>query len=565
MENAFDRITAALTSWGSTRKGDHYWQCPSPAHKNGDRKPSLTVSRGNGKVLLNCHLGCGTKDIIDQLGLTMNDLFDEENRVKTEVARYRYIDENGEPQFEKVRYEPKDFVVMRPSGEYGIGDAQRVLYHLPELKAAVARGETVYIVEGEKDADAMTTRHLVATCNFEGAGKWRDSYSKHFSGANVVIIADRDEAGYHHARIVRDSLNGIAKHVRILQAAVRTAKADISDHFLAGFGIEDLVPLDGAFKQVPLGKLIAAGPMEPQRLAGGMLYAGGLHCIAGAPDCGKTTLALYWAVQLLSEGKKVAFFDEEGGPEVVAEKLISLGATISDTENLIYCPFPGKSWDDGDVAALMEYLTENKPDMVLWDSSAAFLARAGLDENSAPAVTNWWARVLTPLARELGAAVLVIDHDTKSSEQSRYARGSGAKLAALDVQFKVEIKRPFSREQDGLLKFAVTKDRRGYLHREWLVQIGVGSGCITPEFMHDSEEGIFDSWSPAKRKVYGVVNCSENPLTWEEIQGKILENFPDDREITRETVSRMLNELLREGRVARSGSRWARYGSRRNM
>ena len=62
-------------------------------------------------------------------------------------------------------------------------------------------------------------------------------------------------------------------------------------------------------------------------------------------------------------------------------------------ENLIYVPFPGKMWDDSDVEALMEFLTDARPELVLWDSSAAFLARAGLDESSAPAVTNWWARV----------------------------------------------------------------------------------------------------------------------------------------------------------------------------
>jgi hypothetical protein len=48
-------------------------------------------------------------------------------------------------------------------------------------------------------------------------------------------------------------------------------------------------------------------------------------------------------------------------------------------------------------------------------------------------------------APEHAAAVLVIDHDTKSSEPSRYARGSGAKLAAVDVASKIEPIRPFGK------------------------------------------------------------------------------------------------------------------------
>ena len=162
---------------------------------------------------------------------------------------------------------------------------------------------------------------------------------------------------------MRKLLNGVClalPGVRIVQAAVPNAKADVTDHFNAGYTIDDLVPIEGAFKPVSLGFLVSNGVQAPTFVADGMLYRGGLHSIAGAPDSGKTTLALYWAVKLLSEGQRVAFFDEEGGQEIIAEKLISLGAKPRDMENLIYVPFPGKQWDDADVAALLEFLGENR-------------------------------------------------------------------------------------------------------------------------------------------------------------------------------------------------------------
>jgi AAA domain len=283
-----------------------------------------------------------------------------------------------------------------------------------------------------------------------------------------------------------------------------------------------------------------------------MLYAGGLHGIAGAPDSGKTTVSLYWAVQLLQQGKRVAFFDEEGGREIVAEKLISLGAEASQMNLLTYVPFPGKMWDDSDIEALMEFLGEVRPAMVLWDSSAAFLARAGLDENSAPAVTMWWAKVLTPLARDLRAAVVVIDHDTKASEQSRYARGSGAKLAASDVQYKVEIKKPFTRSDSGLLRLTVSKDRRGYLHRTWLVHMEATAVGLRPDFVHESETAYTDSWSPTKRKVWGVL--TRDWQTGEEVR-ELIKKFHGD--VERETVSRALNELHRESFVSVQGNEHA--------
>lgn len=567
---AFDKVVSALTIYGSRKQGDN-WSCPCAAHKNGDRRPSLQVSRNSVGVGLYCHTGCDVKDIVDALGLSMSDLFD-----KTEprpVAHYDYTDAEGTLLFRKTRFEPKDFRISHPHGggwEPRIGDASPVLYRLPELKAAIARGETVYIVEGEKDVDSLAAKGFAATCNYEGAGKWLEGYSQVFHGANVIIVADRDQPGYEHARQVKASLLGKVKSVRVMQAAVQRPKADISDHLAAGYTVDDLVPINGAFKPVSLVNLVSTGVQNPVFVADGMLYKGGLHCIAGAPDSGKTTIALHWAVSMLSAGQRVAFFDEEGGQEIVAEKLISLGARPRDMDNLVYVPFPGKMWDDSDVESLLEFLGENCPEMVLWDSSAAFLARAGLDENSAPAVTSWWARVLMPLARDLGAAVLVIDHDTKSSESSRYARGSGAKLAALDVQFKLEIVTPFSRQQSGELKFHVTKDRRGWLYRDWRVRMNTQDKVLVPKFVKASfeDQDTWNSWSPMKQDVYAALPTASDDGGWVTI--KIISDGiikSCGRSHTRDNINKMLLELKEEGAVQQQdtgpGQRswWRRYPS----
>lgn len=303
-------------------------------------------------------------------------------------------------------------------------------------------------------------------------------------------------------------------------------------------------PAAAPLRAFDLAALVRDGVPRPELLCGGLLYAGGLHSISGPPDSGKTTIALHWLLQHVRAGFTVAFLDEEGGAELVAEKLIALGATPEEAASIGYFPFPARNWNAYDVIVLREMTDDLKPGIILWDSAAAFLSRAGLDENSAAEVTRFWSQVLTPLAREHGAAVVVVDHDTKSSEPSRFARGSGAKLAAADVAFKVSIVQPFSRSSNGVLRMTVPKDRRGWLHRFWEIGVHTGSG-MRLAFTRTAEDGSVAAapLTPAAQKVMGAL--TRQPSTIRQITDRLAASHGHG--LKRETVSRSLNELGRRG------------------
>jgi hypothetical protein len=160
------------------------------------------------------------------------------------VCTYDYVDEKGSLIHQTVRFaDPKGFKQRRPnpekSGEWiwNLDGVCPVLYRLPDLLRAVAGGQTVYVVEGEKDADSLRALGLAATTNPMGAGKWRSEYSDLLRGADVVLIEDNDEAGRNHVEVVATSLKG-AKRIRVLYMPEIwpecPGKADISEWLAAG-------------------------------------------------------------------------------------------------------------------------------------------------------------------------------------------------------------------------------------------------------------------------------------------------------------------------------------------
>mgnify|MGYP004600781259 FL=1 len=112
------------------------------------------------------------------------------------------------------------------------------LYRLPEVNAAIRDGRTVYVVEGEKDADTLARLGHAATTQPQGAGKWADSYSELLRGAHVVMLPDADTAensyaGQEHGWKVCTSLTHIAKSIKMVNLKAccpeLPPKGDITD------------------------------------------------------------------------------------------------------------------------------------------------------------------------------------------------------------------------------------------------------------------------------------------------------------------------------------------------
>lgn len=241
------------TRLNAKRTGDGRWQARCPAHD--DRQASLTVTAGaDGRTLIYCHANCDTDAVLGAMGWKKSDLYPDKDLVNDQskpkiVARYPYYDAAGTLAFEAVRLEPKSFRQRRPDGKGGwiwnLNGIEVLPYNMAGLSEAKA-GSTIYVVEGEKDCDALKRLGLTATTNPMGAGKWgkvATIVQRYAKGRHVVVLPDNDKPGRDHAQDVAESLRGVALSVRILQLPGLPEKGDVSDWLAAGGTAEKLAEL----------------------------------------------------------------------------------------------------------------------------------------------------------------------------------------------------------------------------------------------------------------------------------------------------------------------------------
>lgn len=264
-----DKLNDILARLTVKRRNGNQYSCICPAHD--DKKESLSVSLGEDKILMYCHAGCDRRDILETIGKRECDLFAdgdktysaptkrrsthitaneaysqpkvEKNPRKSErglpkntEAVYPYHDAQGNLVFEVVRKKnPKTFRMRQPDPErehyyyWDMDDVTTVPYNLPNVTRAIQADSYIFIVEGEKDVQALANIKCVATCNPGGAGKWLDCYSEYLRDAHIIIIPDNDVPGCKHASIVAHSVRTVAASVKVLQLPGLEVKGDVSD------------------------------------------------------------------------------------------------------------------------------------------------------------------------------------------------------------------------------------------------------------------------------------------------------------------------------------------------
>lgn len=453
-----ERVLARL---GKYQPKHSYFIASCPSHE--DKEPSLSIGYGrDGRVVMKCHAGCNTQDIIANLGLQMSDLFAEERprqqpvveRKQKMVKSYQYTDENGTLLFETCRFEPKTFRQRRPDGEGGwvwsLGELPPVLYRLPQVTAAASDGKRIFVVEGEKDADALVAFGYPATTSPMGAGKWREKYSEALKGAEVVILPDNDDTGRAHAEQVAASLTNQGCAVKVVSLPDLPVKGDVSDWLAVETNsLDSLEELIGRTPRWTADKMEAERRTRwrldelwendsimrpPPPIVPRLAWAGRSTLLASREKAGKSTLVGYVAA-LVSRGGTFL-----GDPCAQGDVLlVGLEEYIGDTARRL------KKFNAdatrihlvtgfiGDPQLrpqeLEAHIDAVDPILVIVDTLAAYSQGLADDDNSATQMTA----VLQPIshiAHSRHVALILVHHARKTDGRSR---GSTAIAAGTDV------------------------------------------------------------------------------------------------------------------------------------
>lgn len=430
-DDPYDYFVSLLTV--RSRRGDRV-EALCPAHD--DQHASLSVTRGDEQpVVATCHAGCSFEAVLTALNLSIGDVSDLRPR---RVTSYYYTDPNGRVLYSVERWVPKTFRPRLPSGAYAHPvAADEVLFNLPAVLAAKARGEKVYLAEGEKDVETLRDFGYVGTTAMSGSSAhWLPQFSEALANADVVIIADNDVPGRKRARRVMEEL---APYVRTVRGVTPRYGRDVSDLLLAGFGIHVVEPLATSDAAMSLHSYANVAPEPVSWIWEGWLPVGAFCLIEGDPGEGKSALTIELAARwttgaampdgslnLLGEPVNVGMTSAEDDPaRVILPRFLVAGGDTHRLFNIAGVIQPGVVGPrlvdlSIDLVELRSAIETHALKVVVLDPLMAYLGstRTHIDAEV--------RKVLSPLrtlAEETRCAVIAVRHLRKSGGKAVYAGG----------------------------------------------------------------------------------------------------------------------------------------------
>jgi DNA polymerase-1 len=457
-----------------------------PVHD--DEIPSLSVSERDGKVLVFCHGGCPSRDVIAVLrarGLWPTSRTGAGEPVHR--TRYELRGPDGRLLAVHVREDlpggRKRFWWEGADGTRGLDGMRPVdlLFGLERLPHHP--GEPVVLVEGEKAASALQQAGILAVGTVCGAAATpSEAVLRHLVGRRVILWRDRDEIGHSHMLRIAEILHRLGhRDIRLVEPPEDVPEGwDAADAIAEGRDVRAIIEGAQPYNPTAVGvpgrtspRILTAAEFleeaespEPEWVVDGLVPSGGVVLLVGRPKSGKSTLARTLAVAVaqgrpfLGRGVRqgaVLLISLEDRPKDAARHLRSLGLQSSDP--LLVSTGPVEQ------DLLRGWVQEHRPVLVIVDTLGRVLRLKDSTEYSQvlEALDG-----LLQMARKSGAALLLIHHAPKLSDDRDpidAPLGSVAFAGTADVVFHLK------RGRDGVRTLASVQ-RVGQDLEESVVVVG---------------------------------------------------------------------------------------------
>ena len=399
---------------------------------------------------------------LDVVGGRYKDLPMRNGRPVSKKTQYVYADSDGEVQYTVTRYDFADG--PGKTFQHDRGKKAKLLYNW--LQMINEPEKPVWIVEGEKNVEALRELGELAVTNCGGSNGWVDAFGEHFSGRDCIIVEDNDDAGRKWVEQVRASLEPYAEHLFFVEFREYERTADVSD-FLVDNSRQDLhekikdaksydqsdLELEGeidyddidssiTFPLISIEELFDRPP--PEWLIESFIPQGELAVIFGPPAQGKTFLSLDMALHMAAGRNWHGFETKEARVLYIAgEGLSGLPGRLQawhkhhgfePLKNFVILPQSVSFLDRSEMNKLDLTIRElDEPfDVIFIDTVSR--AMVGGDENSAETMGMFISHC-EALQRAYGCTVVGVHHSGKDATKG--LRGSSALLGAVTSSLSV--------------------------------------------------------------------------------------------------------------------------------
>ena len=192
-----------------------------------------------------------------------------------------------------------------------------------------------------------------------------------------------------------------------------------------------------------------------------LVYPGLVHSLHGESESGKSWIVEHESSRQLQAGGRVLYIDAESDPAAVVSRLRLLGCTPEQITQGFDYRRP-ETRPDMDLEG-WEDMMSRRYDFAVIDGVTDAMSLFGRGSNDNDDIATWMRLFPRQLARATGAAVVLVDHVTKSTDgRGRFAIGGQAKMASLDgAAYSVDVVDPMGVGLKGRLRLRVAKDRPG--------------------------------------------------------------------------------------------------------